>query len=88
MFEIFAKNGLLDVILGSEGKTSDLAAYYSRNYDAAYPALFLLFQQFKVKPIQSRLHCICVLCLTRQQFVCCLFVRVLGRVDSEVNLRP
>ena len=21
-------------------------------------------------------------------FVCCLFIRVLGRVDSEVNLRP
>ena len=31
MFEISAQNGLRDVILGSEGKTSDLAAHFSRN---------------------------------------------------------
>ena len=28
MLEISAKNGLRDVILGSEGKTSDLAAHF------------------------------------------------------------
>ena len=29
MFEIYAKNGLCDVILGSEEKTSDLSAHFS-----------------------------------------------------------
>ena len=35
MFEISTKNGLCDVILGSEEKTSDLAAHFSRNSGAA-----------------------------------------------------
>ena len=39
MFEISAQNGLCDVILGSEGKTSDLAAHFSRNSGAANTVL-------------------------------------------------
>ena len=35
MFEISAQNGFRDVILGSEGKTSDLAAHFSCNSGAA-----------------------------------------------------
>ena len=35
MFEISAQNGLRDVILGREGKTSDLAANFLRNSGAA-----------------------------------------------------
>ena len=40
MFEISAKKGLRDVILGSEEKTSDLAAHFSRNSGAANTILF------------------------------------------------
>ena len=35
MLEISAKKGLCYVICGSEVKTSDLAAHFSRNYGAA-----------------------------------------------------
>ena len=42
MFEISAQNGLRDVILGSEGKTSDLAAHFSRNSGAANTVLFTI----------------------------------------------
>ena len=42
MFEISAINGLRDVILGCEGKTSDLAAHFSRNSDAANTVLFTI----------------------------------------------
>ena len=45
MLEISAKKGLRDVILGSEEKTSDLAAHFSRNSDAANTVLFLLFKR-------------------------------------------
>ena len=43
MFESFAQNGLRDVILGSEGKTSDLAAHFSRNSGAANMVLFTYY---------------------------------------------
>ena len=46
MFGISAKNGLRDVILGCEGKTSDLAAHFSRNSGAANTVLFII-QTFK-----------------------------------------
>ena len=42
MSEISAKNGLCDVILGSEVKTSDLAAHFSRNSGAANTVLFTI----------------------------------------------
>ena len=42
MFEISAKNGLCDVILGSEVKTSDLAAHYSRNSGVVNTVLFTI----------------------------------------------
>ena len=42
MFEISAKKGLRDVILGSEEKTSGLAAHFSRNSGAANTALFTI----------------------------------------------
>ena len=40
MFEISANKGLCDVIRGSEVKTSDLAAHFSRNFGAATTFLF------------------------------------------------
>ena len=42
MFEISAKKGLCDVICGSEVKTSDLAAHFSRNSGAANTVLFTI----------------------------------------------
>ena len=42
MFEISAQNDLRDVILGSEVKTSDLAAHVSRNSGAANTVLFTI----------------------------------------------
>ena len=36
MFEISAQNGLRDVILGSEGKTSDLAAHFTQFWRCKY----------------------------------------------------
>ena len=42
IFEISAKNGLCDVILGSEVKTSDLAAHFSLNTGAANTVLFTI----------------------------------------------
>ena len=42
MFEISAKNGLCNAILGSEEKTSDLAAHSSRNSGAANTVLFTI----------------------------------------------
>ena len=42
IFEISAQNGLRDVILGSEVKTSDLAAHFSRNSVAANTVLFTI----------------------------------------------
>ena len=42
MFEISDKKGLRDVILGSEEKTSDLAAHFSRNSGAANTVLFTI----------------------------------------------
>ena len=42
MFEISAKNGLRDVILGSEEKTSYLAAHFSHNSGAANTFLFTI----------------------------------------------
>ena len=42
MFEISAQNGLHDVIFGSEEKTSDLAAHFSRNSGAANTVLFTI----------------------------------------------
>ena len=42
MFEISANKGLCDVILGSEVKTSDLAAYFSHNSGAANTFLFTI----------------------------------------------
>ena len=41
-FLISAQNGLRDVILGSGGKTSDLAALFSRNSGAANSVLFTI----------------------------------------------
>ena len=54
MLEISAKNGLRDVILGSEEKTSDLAAHFSRNYGAAntffyYSNVQRIFKDGKIK---------------------------------------
>ena len=46
MFEISAKKGLCDVIWGSEVKTSDLAAHFSRNSGAVNTVLFTI-QNFK-----------------------------------------
>ena len=42
MLKISAKNGLRGVILGSEEKASDLAAYFSRNSVAANAVLFTI----------------------------------------------
>ena len=42
MFEISAKKSLRDVILGSEEKTSHLAAHLSRNSGAANMVLFTI----------------------------------------------
>ena len=42
MFEISAKKGLCDVIWGSDVKTSDLAAHFSRNPGAANMVLFTI----------------------------------------------
>ena len=42
MFEICAKKVLRDVILGSEEKTSDLAAHFSRNSGAANTVLLTI----------------------------------------------
>ena len=42
MLEISAKKGLCDVIWGSEVKTSDLAAHFSRNSGAANTVLFTI----------------------------------------------
>ena len=42
MLEISAKKGLCDVICGSEVKTSDLAAHFSRNSGAAKTVLFTI----------------------------------------------
>ena len=42
MFEISAKKGLRDLILGREEKTSDLAAHFSRNSGAANTVLFTI----------------------------------------------
>ena len=42
MFEISAKKGLCYVIWGSEVKTSDLAAHFSRNSGAANTVLFTI----------------------------------------------
>ena len=36
MFEISPKNGLCDVILGSEEKTSDLAAHFTQFWRCKY----------------------------------------------------
>ena len=41
MFEIFAKNGLCDVFLSSEVKTSDFAAHFSRNSGAANTVIYI-----------------------------------------------
>ena len=42
MFEISAKKGLRDVILGSEEKTSDSTAHFSHNFGAANTVLFTI----------------------------------------------
>ena len=42
MFEISAKEGICDIIWGSEVKTSDLAAHFSRNSGAANTVLFTI----------------------------------------------
>ena len=42
MFEISAKEGLCDVICGSEVKTSGLAAHFSRNSGVANTVLFTI----------------------------------------------
>ena len=42
MFEISAKKGLREVILGSEEKTSDLAAHFSHNSGTANTVLFTI----------------------------------------------
>ena len=42
MFEISAKKGLRDVILGSEEKTSYLAAHFPRNSGATNTVLFTI----------------------------------------------
>ena len=42
MFQISAQNGLGDVILGCEVKTSDLAAHFSRNSGALNTVLFTI----------------------------------------------
>ena len=42
MFEISAQNGSRDVILGSEGKTRDLAAHFSRNFGTANTVLLTI----------------------------------------------
>ena len=43
MFELSAKKGLCYVICSSEGKTSDLAAQFSRNSGTANMILFIFF---------------------------------------------
>ena len=47
MLEISAENGICNVILGSEEKTSDLAAHFSRNSGAVNMVLFTI-QTFNV----------------------------------------
>ena len=42
MFKISAKKGLCDVICGSEVKTSDMAAHFSRNSGATNTILFTI----------------------------------------------
>ena len=42
IIEISTKNGFCDVILGSEEKTSDLEAHFSRNSGAANTVLFTI----------------------------------------------
>ena len=42
IFEISDKKGLCDVICGSEVKTSDLVAHFSRNSGAANTVLFTI----------------------------------------------
>ena len=42
MFEISAKNGFCEIIIGSEEKTSDLAAHFSRNSGTANAVLFTI----------------------------------------------
>ena len=42
MFEISAKEGLCDIIWGSDVKTSDLAVHFSRNSGAANTVLFTI----------------------------------------------
>ena len=55
MFEMSARKGLCDVILGSEFKTSGLAAHFSRNFGAANTVVYYSNVQrtFKDGKIQS-----------------------------------
>ena len=54
MFEISAKKGLCDVIFGSEEKSSDLAAHFSRNSGAANTVLFTI-ETFNKHPRMTKL---------------------------------
>ena len=54
MFEISAKKRLRDVILGSEEKTSDLAAHFSCNSGAANTVLFTI-QTFNEHSMMAKL---------------------------------
>ena len=56
MFEIFAKKGLRDVNLGSEEKTSDLAAHFSRNSGAANTVFISGFSWGADRKTLSMLH--------------------------------
>ena len=48
MFEISAKKGLCDVNWGSEVKTSDFAAHFSRNSGAANAILFTVSEIYQL----------------------------------------
>ena len=53
MFEISANKGLCYVICGSEVKTSDLAAHFSRNYGAANTVCLLLKRSTNIQGWQN-----------------------------------
>ena len=56
MFEISAKKGLCDVICGSEVKTSDLAAHFSRISGGAANTVLFTIQTFNENPRMNRIY--------------------------------
>ena len=79
MFEISAKSRLCDVILGIEEKTSDLAAYSSRNSGAAITVLFTIqtfnehsrLAKLSQPYLRGHMRCnvsrLCFLCLSNRE---------------------